>query len=235
MDTELNLILSEEPKLYCQNDEEVEKYYRKKIIEEKKNGRKLNQNKINKVYSCKIFETLSDEELFCEENKEKLKEYLHRFNICSDENCSSERCKNLFIVYTNKKVGSTSLWGSINLYLSSIFKTSHIHSSYELERIGIYDITMQQMIKIFKLFNKNVFIIDIYRPIFDICVSNFFNEINIHFQRDFDKYPEIENKDTVIKRFFKLFNDYYDNLNVDYYKEVYNINDTPNNFDFNNK
>lgn len=234
MDTDLNLILSEEPKIECHPKEEINNYH-KKINQEKQNGRKLNQNKERNVSNFKIFESLSDEELFCEENKEKLKEYLHKFNMCADENCSSQRCKNLFIVYTNKKVGSTSLWGSINLYLSSIFKTTHIHSSYELERLGIYDITMQQMLKIFKLFNKNVFIIDIYRPIFDICVSNFFNEINTHFQRDFEKYPDLENKDTVIKRFFKLFNEYYDTHNVDYYKEIYNIPDVPNTFDFKNK
>jgi hypothetical protein len=205
------------------------------IEEEKKNGRKLNTNIDKKVYNYKVFNTISDEELFCEENKDNLKKYLEQINMCCDENCLSQKCKNIIIVYTNKKVGSTSLWGSFNLYLSSIYKTSHIHSSFELERFKLYDITMCQFFKILKLFNKNVFIIDIYRPIFDICVSNYFNELHGHFQRDFEKYPELENKNTVVNRFFKLFNDFYDVHNVDYYKEIYNIPNIPSTFDFDNK
>ena len=49
IDLELNLLLSEEPKIEHKNREEVFKYYRQRINEEKKNGRKLNQNKKNKV------------------------------------------------------------------------------------------------------------------------------------------------------------------------------------------
>lgn len=226
---DIDKYLSQQPNLEDSYD------FRKKIKEEKINGRKLNTNIDEKVYNYKVFNTISDEELFCQENKDNLKEYFKKIGICCHDNCLSQSCKNIFIVYTNKKVGSTSLWGSINLYLSSIYKTTHIHSSFDLERLQIYDITMLQFLKILKLFNKNVFIIDIYRPIFDICVSNYFNELNLHFQRDFDKHPEIENKNIIIERFFKLFNKYYDIHNVDYYKEIYDIPNIPNTFDFDNK
>lgn len=232
IDDEIALALEQEPKNEEQN--ELTNYSQKRIKEEKKNGRKINENKNIKVSEQKVFTNLTDEKLFCQENKDNLKEYLIKMNMCVDENCLNPQCKNFIIVYTNKKVGSTSLWGSLNLYLSSVFKTTHIHSSYELERCGIFDITMQQFLKILKLYNKNVFVIDIYRPIFDICVSNFFNELNSHFQRDFDKYPTIENKDIIINRFFKLFKIYYITHNVDYYKEQYDIpeENIPESFDF---
>jgi hypothetical protein len=232
----IELALKEEPKIDDLENIEVN-YSQKRIKDEKKNGRKLSENISNKVSEQKVFTNLSDEELFCQENKDNLKEYLKKMGMCTDEKCLNSQCKNFIIIYTNKKVGSTSLWGSINLYLSSVFKTTHIHSSYELERTGIFDINMQQFLKILQMFNKNVFVIDIYRPVFDICVSNFFNELNTHFQRDFEKYPKIENKDIVIKRFFQVFKSYYASHNVDYYKEQYQIPSTniPETFNFDSK
>ncbi len=214
-------------------------YFKKlqnEIKEENEKGRELCKSKSKKVYDEKHFVSMSDEELFNESNEELIKEVLKKLNICTDTTCNEPRCQNLFYLYTNKKVGSTCLWGSINLYLSKIFRTFHYHNIGDLEREKVYGLTITQLFKILKKYNKNVVVIDIYRPSFDICVSNYFNELNIHFQRDFDIYPEFENKDTFIHRFLNLFEHYYEKHNVDYFKEIYDIpTDTFTEFDFEKK
>jgi hypothetical protein len=175
---------------------------------------------------CKIvdegfFEIIDDETLFSDISK--IEGILKTLEICTNKECNNDRCKNMCIIYTNKKVGSTSLWSSINLYLSRYFKTFHFHSEGDLSRNNINDVSVTQLIKILKLYNKKIFVIDIYRPIFEICVSNYFNDISIHFQRDFTTGPEIKDKTIIVHRFLNLFNYYYNKYNVDYFKDVYNV------------
>lgn len=213
------------------------KDHQKRINEEKEKGRELDLHKTKKVSDERYFKTITNEELFDEKNKHIIDEMFKKLQICNDNKCNNPRCKNLFYLYTNKKVGSTCLWGSINVYLSNIFRTFHYHNIGDLEREQVYGISINQLLTILKKQGKNVIVIDIYRPIFDICVSNYFNELNIHFQRDFNVYPEFENKDTFIHRFLNLFDHYYDKYNVDYFKEEYNLpqNELYNAFDFEKK
>ena len=210
------------------------KNHYKRIKEEKEKGREIYKSKTNKIIEERSFNNISDEELFDDKNKHLIEDILTKLQICVDRKCNNPRCQNLFYLYTNKKVGSTCLWGSINLYLTNIFRTFHYHNIGDLEREQIYGISLKQLFKILKKYNKNVFVIDIYRPIFDICLSNYFNELNLHFQRDFNIYPEFENKDTFIHRFLNLFDYYYDKHDIDYFKDEYDIKEF-NGFDFNKK
>lgn len=185
-----------------------------------------------KITDDKIYNFLNDDVLFNLENNNKLFDILEKLNICSDKNCSDPRCNNIIILYTNKKVGSTSLWGSINLYLSNFFTTFHFHSSGDLFHLGVPNISVKQLIKILKLFKKNIIVIDIFRPIFEICVSNFFNELDFHFQRNIDIGPEVINKEIVINRFINLFEYYYERHDIDYLKDEFGLDL---NFDFKSK
>jgi len=191
-------------------------------------------NYCEKVCNDRIFNFINDEMLFNLEYRKNILDILKKLDICIHKNCSNPRCNNIIIFYTNKKVGSTSLWSSINLYLSKYFTTFHFHASGDLFHLGVPNISVKQFIKILKLFNKNVFVIDIYRPIFEICVSNFLNEMNYHFQRNLDVGPEIINKEIIIDRFIKFFDYYYERHDIDYFKDVYEI-DQDLDFDFNSK
>jgi hypothetical protein len=218
--------------LYSKTDE---KKSDEKIQKEIDNGReimKFNHNK--KVTDDYMFKPIDNELLVKEEELIK-KNIQETMQICFNRNCDNPRCKNICIIYTNKKVGSTSLWGSINLYLSEHFKTFHIHSQGELERFGLYSLSVNQIIELLNKYNKNIYIIDIYRPIFDICVSNYFNELYVHFQREFRENSDFNNKQTIITRFLQLFLMFYNKHNVDYFTSVYNINKTFDSFDFDNK
>ncbi len=220
--------------LYMHSETNFRQYiseYKINIEKEKNKGRELSTDKSKLVCDEKVFNTISDEELFDIKNKSYIKEILENLKICIDPKCNNPRCKNLIYLYTNKKVGSTSLWGSINLYLSELFRTFHYHNIGDLERDKVYGISINQLFKILNMYNKNVFIIDIYRPIFDVCVSNYFNELNIHFQRDFNIYPEFEYKDTFVHRFLNLFEHYYSKYDVDYFNDVYNIGNCEFNFE----
>lgn len=197
------------------------KNHQKKLKEEENKGREVSTNKSKKITDEYNFKTMLDDDLY--NNNELMENILKKLQICTNKDCKNIRCNNFFYLYTNKKVGSTCLWGSINLYLSNFFKTFHYHNIGDLEREEIYGISINQLFKILKIYNKNVIVVDIYRPIFDICVSNYFNDINIHFQRDFDLYPEFENKDTFIHRFLNLFEHYYEKHDIDYFIDEYNI------------
>lgn len=210
------------------------KNHQNRIKEEKEKGRELYKFESNKIINERAFNNISDEELLDDKNKHLIDDILKKLQICVDNKCTNPRCKNLFYLYTNKKVGSTCLWGSINLYLTHIFRTFHYHNIGDLEREQIYGISLKQLFTILKKYNKNVFVVDIYRPIFDICLSNYFNELNLHFQRDFDIYPEFENKDTFIHRFLNLFDYYHDKHDFDYFKDEYDVKDFTE-FDFHKK
>jgi hypothetical protein len=221
---------------HSKNESNLEKEFLKKIKHEVdvNNRKKIPTDLKRKIYNEKIFESTDDEELF---KNEKLKENVfNKLNICINDNCNSPRCKNIVILYTNKKVGSTSLWGSINLYSSDIFTTYHWHSETYLERNEIYGLSIKKVIELLKFYKKNVYIIDIYRPIFDICLSNYFNELNSQFQKDLSSL-EVENKETIVNRFFNLFNHYYNKYNVDYFREIYDFAEKEKleQFDFENK
>jgi len=219
----------------CLNIENF-KQMNERINKEIENGRKqkniLNEDKVKDIYT---FETLTNDELFSDKKIHLIYEISKKLNFCLDNNCSNPKCKNFCLIYTNKKTGSTSLWSSLNLYLFDKYSIWHIHNISTLEMLGIYSISVKQIIQILKKYNKNVFVIDIYRPIFDICASNYFNNLSIHFQRDFNLYPDLNNKKMVIIRFLELFKYLYNYYDVDYYTDVYEMDIKNMAFDFHKK
>lgn len=136
------------------------------------------KRKIHDKTKCKIitqdyvFEKLTDEEL-CNNIEKHKNDISKAIGICFDPSCMNPRCKNIFVTLTNIKVGSTCLWGCINLYLSHKYTTMHLHNNYGLEVNKLYNVSIQQVLQICNKSNKNVIVVDIYRPIFDICLSAF--------------------------------------------------------------
>lgn len=199
-----------------------------------KNIKKIKENDINlkNISNISTFEHYTDDELF--NNLDYINFISHKLDFCLDNDCNNPRCKNFVILYTNTKCGSTSLWSSINLFLLNLYKTFHFHNEKQLEFFEIYYISINQLIEILKKYKKNVIVIDIYRPIFDIMVSSFMNNLPYHFCKDFNKF-ELKYNDNVIERFFNLFDYNYNYYNIDYFKDVYNLKTNYDSFDFENK
>ena len=221
--------------LELENFKKSEKEIRKKIKHEIEVNKRetFKKDYKTKIYNIKTFTNVEDDKLL--ENKELHNNILNHLKICVNPDCKESRCNNIIILYTNLKVGSTSLWSSFNLYLSELYTTVHWHNEVYLEKGELYSISIKKLIELLKYYKKNVFVIDIYRPILDICISNYFNEANVNFQRDFNLDNDFDKKEIFINRFNKLFNYYYNKLNVDYFKEIYNLPYNFEKFDFNKK
>lgn len=157
------------------------------------------------------------------------KEILNKLGICFAEKCNNPRCQNVFMTYSNKKVGSISLCGSVNLWLSETYKTFHFHSDGDLDSNDVKGMTINEFIETLKLGKKNVVVVDIYRPIFDIILSNFFLY--------FDCYVKKETQDLndVINCFNQVFPYLYEVYNVDYFQDVYALRQPPDSFNFETK
>jgi hypothetical protein len=161
---------------------------------------------------------------------EKYKEEItNKLQICFNPKCSNLRCKNISLIYTNAKVGSTTLWNSLNFYFSDFLTSLRWHDNLPLKSFGI-DIKVNQFIEICNINNKNIIVTDIYRPVFDICQSFFF----LYFRMfvDENNYNDLN---FIINKFNDCFLLLYKECNIDYYKQIYNINTTINEFDFNKK
>lgn len=195
-----------------------------------------NTNPVNKSYNSYRFKKYSDEEIF-----NNIDEYINilkeKMGICFNKNCKNDRCNNFIFTYSHKKVGSTALWGSFNLFLSHKYRTFHFHSENELESLGIYNLKINQFIKILKKYKKNVMIIDIYRPIFDNCLSIFFCNLSFEFQTTHKNISENVPVINLIKRFNDLFINYLNMNSCDYFMDVYEIDkkEIIQNFDFEKK
>jgi len=229
--------------MYCKNvnyHHDIKQNLIIEAIEQHRDYEKLskiygkNEELNGKIYNNYRFKKYSDEEL-----NQNIDNYLHnikdKLKICFDINCKNNRCQNICIIYSNKKVGSTSLWGSMNLFLSSKFTIFHFHSEVELENMGIFNLTIMQFINILKKYNKKVIIIDIYRPIFDHCLSVFFHELLVEFQSSFEDIKKYITIETIMSRFRNLFPFYIEQYNCDYFMEKYGIENSYSKFDFKNK
>jgi len=188
------------------------------------------------MFESKSIFKKSDTEVF-EDIENNIKLISEKLKICFDENCTNSRCKNIFMTYSSKKVGSTALWGSINLFLSDFYSTLHIHAEEDLERLEIYELTMNQIIQIFKKYKKNVIVVDIYRPILDTMISQFFDNLSIEFHASRNLVNLAFNSDELIERFNQIFYLYYSKNDCDYFCETYNIEDNniKEKFDFEKK
>jgi len=143
---------------------------------------------------------------------------------------------NLIFVYCPPKVGSTTLVSSIRLSAARKFNVIHIHDNsffYALSNNPfISQISVMDLIIYNRSLGKNVYVIDIFRSPIERKISEFFEKISwLHFnntEQNINNY----NVERLIKRFNNIF-PYLDN--TDYYKELYNILQIPESFDFNKK
>jgi hypothetical protein len=196
------------------------------ILSTKRIVSKASDLSINEIYN---YDKISDEMLY--NNLENYKELINKqLKICFNPSCTDLRCKNICMIYTNPKVGCTTLWSSLNLYFSDFLTTNRWHNEYPLESRGILDISINQFLEVNNMHDKNVIVIDIYRPIFDMCQSFFF----LYFIALVDEIYQ-NDIDYIINAFNRFFFSIYNHMNIDYYKEVYNLNTTFNVFNFNEK
>ena len=168
-------------------------------------------------------------EEFTAEKIELLKNTNLKLNIY--DNLTIERNRNLIVVYTPPKVGSTSLVSSLRLYLSTKYTIVHLHNEKILKLLfGIDGITINEIIRFNRLLGKNVYVFDIFRTPIEHKISVFFQDIKDHFnntEENINKYN--------VSKLIRRFNNIYCHLKKkDYYKDVYDI-DFPVSFDFEKK
>ena len=137
----------------------------------------------------------------------------------------------IIFVYSQPKVGSTSLVSSIRISAPNDFNVVHFHDDSTLKNLfGIKNVTIDEIILYNQKMGKKVYVIDVFRTPIERKMSLFFEDIgSFHFnnlEEDINNY----NVNRVIKR----FNDIYPFIaNVDNYLDNYNIPYV--NFNFNEK
>jgi len=144
----------------------------------------------------------------------------------------SEIGNNLIFIYTQPKVGSTSLVSSLRISAAEKFNIIHLHDETTLKVLtGIENLTVNEIINYNASIGKNVYVIDVYRTPIERKMSVFFEEISsFHFN---NVEENVNNYDT--KKVIKRFNDVFQNVaTTDNYMEKYDIT-LPETFDYNNK
>ena len=85
---------------------------------------------------------------------------------------------NLIFIYTQPKVGSTSLVSSLRLAASDKFNIIHLHDETTLKILtGIENLTVNEIINYNASIGKNIYVIDVYRTPIERKMSVFFEEI----------------------------------------------------------
>jgi len=140
--------------------------------------------------------------------------------------------KNIIFVYSQPKVGSTSLVSSIRISASNTFNIIHLHDESTFKVIlGIENISVNEIIKYNAYLGLNVYVIDIYRSPIERKMSVFFQDIaSFHFN---NLEENMNNYD--INKVIKRFNNIYPFLATkDNYIDSFNIS-ILDSFDFNKK
>jgi len=152
--------------------------------------------------------------------------------IFNNKNGLYKTNKDIVFVYTQPKVGSTTLVSSIRISASDKFTVIHVHDESTLKIVlGIENVTINEIIKYNSYLGHNVYVIDVYRTPIERKMSVFFEEISAF---HFNHVEEIVNTYNV-KKVIKRFNDIFPFLALkDNYIDVYDIaNKEP--FDFEKK
>ena len=139
---------------------------------------------------------------------------------------------NLIFIYTQPKVGSTSLVSSLRLAAADKYNIIHLHDETTLKILTrIENLTVNEIIAYNASIGKNIYVIDVYRTPIERKMSVFFEEISsFHFN---NSEENVNTYDT--KKVIKRFNDIFQHLaTTDNYTEKYNIT-LPETFDYNNK
>ena len=159
----------------------------------------------------------NEEQIFY--NKLQLIEQANKkiFNLKND----NPMHKNIVFVYSQPKVGSTSLVSSIRISASNTFNVIHLHDQSTLKTIlGIENVTINEIIRYNAHIGMNVYVIDVYRTPIERKMSVFFENISsFHFN---NLEENVNNYD--VNRVIKRFNDIYPFLATkDNYIDYFNI------------
>jgi hypothetical protein len=156
----------------------------------------------------------------------RLKEINNILNIKYDK---------IIFVYSQPKVGSTSLVSSLRLFNNNNCHIIHIHDEIMLKTLkGIDDIKINEIIAYNKYIGKEIYVIDIYRDPIERKISCYFEKIGCYHFNNIDEKVNKYNINKVINRFNKIF---LHIGNGDHFLDIYPISysSIPNKFDVANK
>lgn len=138
----------------------------------------------------------------------------------------------LIFVYSQPKVGSTSIVSSLRIFGSNKFNIIHIHDEEMLKiLVNIEGISINEIILYNSYLGKDVYVIDIYRSPIERKISTFFEKIGSYHFNNTEENINSYNVTKIINRFNKIFP--YIGLG-DHFIDRYNIQ-IPIKFDTDNK
>lgn len=181
---------------------------------------------------CKKIKTIKPEienYSFDDAKLETLKESNNKLKI---SNAMRKNIKKLVFVYSQPKVGSTSLVSSIRLSCSNSYFVVHLHNEIMLSVLyGINGVSINEIIYYNKIIGNEVFVIDVYRTPVERKISLFFEDISsFHFNNTDENVLNYK-----LSRVFDRFNCIYGHIaNGDNFLEKYNI-DCPTEFNYHQK
>jgi hypothetical protein len=166
----------------------------------------------------------SNKEIFENMNINSLKQVNDLFNFTYNK---------IIFIYSQPKVGSTSLVSSLRIFGNNQFHVIHIHDEVMLKVLtGVDNVTINEIIAYNKYIGKEVYVIDIYRSPIERKISSFFEKIGCYHFNNVDTEVNKYNTNRVINRFNKIF-PYI--ANGDNFLDIYPLTNKPEKFDFKNK
>ena len=121
-------------------------------------------------------------------------------------NITKSSLSKIIFIYSNPKVGSTSLVTSIRMFASHIYNVIHIHDEEMLKKLSnISNVTINEIILYNKYIGKEVFVIDIYRSPIERKISTFFEKIDTYHFNNSSKNINDYNINKIINRFNKIY------------------------------
>lgn len=152
--------------------------------------------------------------------------------------------RKLVFVYTQPKVGSTSIVSSLRLYAIDKIHVIHVHDETMLQMLGnIQFVSIQDIINYNRVnLNKDVYVINVYRSPIERKISAFFEKIGSFHFNNTDKNLN-DNPNYTLQRIITRFNNIFTHIAIgDHYLDLYIDNLTNQNqviepfcFDFKNK
>ena len=113
---------------------------------------------------------------------------------------------NYIFVYTPPKVGSTTLVTSLRVSLNKSYNVIHIHDEVMLKVLtGIENVKINDILYCLSEQGKRVFVIDVYRPLVERKMSEFFEKLSpYHFNNSEENISQYS-MERISKRFNQLF------------------------------
>jgi len=147
--------------------------------------------------------------------------YINNLKIINQKLNITDDYKNIIFVYTQQKVGSTSLVSSLRLFALESYIIIHAHDDKCIKIFtNVENITMKDLIVYNNSIGKNVFVIDIYREPIEHKISAYFENIAyFHFnnnENNLNSYP--------IQKIIHRFNCIFPYIvEKDYFFELFDI------------